>query len=150
MLDERALLVANAADRIRLGEVIARVGRCQDVRMESHELGVEEARMAWDLLVSHVQAPPDEPTKPAPVAAIRIGIGDVNPALRSHACMIACLLRDVVLRCQRVVRHLKRKGVDPGLLKWAKRIKHVRCDLIRASYCKAKRRPLRVIREETV
>jgi len=152
MLDNRALAVANAATRAQLGEVIARIGRCQDVRMESHELGSEEAQTAWDILLPHVQAPqkPGEPAKSAPVAAISIGIADVNPALRSHACMIACLLRDVVLRCQRVLRHLKQKGVCPGLLKWARRINHVRCDLIRASYCRAKRRPLRVVRKETV
>ena len=94
VLDERALLVTTTADRAQLGKVIARTCRCQDARAESHELGAVEARTAWDILQPHVQTlPPQSSEVPntVPLAVIRVCVTDVNPALRSHSCMIACI-----------------------------------------------------------
>ena len=115
---------------------LANVQRCQDTRMATHELGAHEARLAWQILGPHCAAG---------FVRLALPLDQVRPTVCAHACMIACVLRDVVLACQRLVRRYLHRNLTTSLLAWARRIKRIRSEFVLDTRCrqtKARRRCL--------
>lgn len=116
--------------RIQWDRDVSGMQRCKDVAA-SHGLCTSELSVAWDVVCPYIVeilprfAPLSQYDRVFGICGISRRA--VSIKIPEHACMIACVIRDVAIRCECVLRKHKKLNIARPIREWAHGIKGLRC-----------------------